>query len=319
MPIVTWDPVPGASRYQVDVVPRAGGACNYGVAANDKWSVYTAVPSWTPLGANRNTAANPYPNPQDISGTASRWSPATRTACACGPRWIASASTSPLYGAYTYMNGVARRRLRVHRLPDRPGHVRQHDADHDGLRATTTRRCRSRAASRRARRTSRGRASRRVLRASCRRTRRSRTSSTTRSRPSRPTRRATAVDPKAYKDESTSYYWAVLPAACAERPRGRERADAAGAAELPAPDDAPDAARARSAARRSATSRCSSGRASRARAATACRSTTTRRSPRPTSSRTSPRPRRATRASRRTRRTPTCTGASARSTSGCSS
>ncbi len=63
IPIVTWDPVPGASRYQVDVVPRSGSSCIYGVVADDKWSVYTAIPSWTPLGADRNTAAIPYPDP----------------------------------------------------------------------------------------------------------------------------------------------------------------------------------------------------------------------------------------------------------------
>jgi hypothetical protein len=106
MPIVTWDPVPGASRYQIDVVPRSGSSCNYGVAVDDKWSVYTAVPSWTPLGANRNTAANPFPNQQDISSD-SKPMVAGNTYCVrVRPEMDRVGINEPLFGSYTYMNGV---------------------------------------------------------------------------------------------------------------------------------------------------------------------------------------------------------------------
>ena len=105
MPIVTWDPVPGASRYQVDVVPRTGSSCFYGVVADDKWSIYTAVPSWTPLGANRNTAANPFSTPMDISSDSKPI--VGKTYCVrVRPEMDRVGINEPLYGAYTYMNGV---------------------------------------------------------------------------------------------------------------------------------------------------------------------------------------------------------------------
>lgn len=53
-PIVVWDPVPGASGYQVDVAPFGTadrpGDCDW--VANrrqDRWQVDTAVSAWTPL------------------------------------------------------------------------------------------------------------------------------------------------------------------------------------------------------------------------------------------------------------------------------
>ena len=68
--------------------------------------MYTAVPSWTPLGANRNTAANPFSTPMDISSD-SKPMVAGKTYCVrVRPEMDRVGINEPLYGAYTYMNGV---------------------------------------------------------------------------------------------------------------------------------------------------------------------------------------------------------------------
>ena len=53
VPIVSWDPVPGAASYEVEIAPWDGTACLW-ATANE--TVKTAVPSWTPIGW---TMANP--------------------------------------------------------------------------------------------------------------------------------------------------------------------------------------------------------------------------------------------------------------------
>ena len=62
-PIVSWDPVPGAASYEVEVSPFGGGACDWSTKI---WDVTTVTTSWTPLGANHGLA-NPWPNPQSLS------------------------------------------------------------------------------------------------------------------------------------------------------------------------------------------------------------------------------------------------------------
>src|SRR4051812_14429262 len=54
-PVITWDPVPGASSYDVKVVPGGGGSCNWGENDSEAWqSSKTAVTAWTPLGPSWN-------------------------------------------------------------------------------------------------------------------------------------------------------------------------------------------------------------------------------------------------------------------------
>ena len=74
-PIVVWDPVPGASGYQVDVAPFSTpdrpGDCDW-VARNrrDRWQIDTAISAWTPLAPSHQH--EPYParnvNATDDSG-----------------------------------------------------------------------------------------------------------------------------------------------------------------------------------------------------------------------------------------------------------
>src|SRR5262245_2837529 len=62
VPIVKWDSVPGAASYLVDVAPYSSGICAWGTG----WRVPTAVPSWSPLGSGWNNI-KPYPDQRQVS------------------------------------------------------------------------------------------------------------------------------------------------------------------------------------------------------------------------------------------------------------
>jgi hypothetical protein len=64
VPILAWDPVPGASSYLVDVAPHNAGICEWGDAGG--WRVTTGVPTWTPLGSGWNFV-KPYPDPMAMA------------------------------------------------------------------------------------------------------------------------------------------------------------------------------------------------------------------------------------------------------------
>jgi hypothetical protein len=57
-PVVVWDPAPGASSYRVVVTPFAG-VCDWSASNNVRWEEKTATPAWTPLGWNRGINADP--------------------------------------------------------------------------------------------------------------------------------------------------------------------------------------------------------------------------------------------------------------------
>ncbi len=59
VPIVTWDPVLGASGYEVDVRLFTGGGCTASVI-QEYWGVTVATNAWTPLGPNPDD--EPWPN-----------------------------------------------------------------------------------------------------------------------------------------------------------------------------------------------------------------------------------------------------------------
>jgi hypothetical protein len=61
-PIVRWDPVPGASSYDYDVV-RYNVGCQWSSTPNsaEHWSGFTATTAWTPLGAPGSGVAPPFP------------------------------------------------------------------------------------------------------------------------------------------------------------------------------------------------------------------------------------------------------------------
>jgi hypothetical protein len=54
-PIIAWDPVPGASSYEVQVVPFVFGGCNWTSTTPDTWKqIRTAATAWAPLGTGWN-------------------------------------------------------------------------------------------------------------------------------------------------------------------------------------------------------------------------------------------------------------------------
>jgi hypothetical protein len=102
VPILKWDTVPGASSYLVDVVPFNGLTCDWGTA----WRVTTSVPSWTPLGSNWNNI-KPYP---DAMPVASDFVPLTLNQKYCArvrARGERDSALQEVYGDFTYLdNGL---------------------------------------------------------------------------------------------------------------------------------------------------------------------------------------------------------------------
>jgi hypothetical protein len=58
-PVVLWDPVPGASGYQVIVTRFDAGACDWSASTATRWEKDTTTTGWTPLGWARGTNADP--------------------------------------------------------------------------------------------------------------------------------------------------------------------------------------------------------------------------------------------------------------------
>jgi hypothetical protein len=64
VPIVTWDAVPGASGYEVDVTPYTT-FCDW-TAPQSHWVKFTSATSWTPLGWSW-IGVKPFPNPEAVT------------------------------------------------------------------------------------------------------------------------------------------------------------------------------------------------------------------------------------------------------------
>src|SRR5919202_3469516 len=66
VPIVSWDPYPGASSYLVEVVPYQRGRCNWTESPTQRWASTTSTPAWTPLGVGWN-GSKPYADPRAVA------------------------------------------------------------------------------------------------------------------------------------------------------------------------------------------------------------------------------------------------------------
>ena len=103
VPVVTWDPVPGASSYHVEVAPYRFGICDYGASLAEKWSSNTATNAWTPF-ANGNGNA-PYPPPATLG--ASKDIPelvAGQPYCVRVRARSGRVGTIAVYGDFTYLD-----------------------------------------------------------------------------------------------------------------------------------------------------------------------------------------------------------------------
>lgn len=105
VPIVTWDPVPGASSYEVDVYPFEAGSCNWSSSALDHWAaVRTATTSWTPLGSGWNNV-KPYADAKPMATEGSRLFAGNSYCVRVRARSDRERDgISEVYGAYTYIN-----------------------------------------------------------------------------------------------------------------------------------------------------------------------------------------------------------------------
>jgi hypothetical protein len=109
VPIVTWDPVPGATSYQVEVTPWSAliTDCDWTAPSTQRWASTTAVNSWTPLADGWN-GVKPY-SPAGGSPSVSFDTPGlingqeycVRARARSGH--VSSATT--VFGPYTYLNG----------------------------------------------------------------------------------------------------------------------------------------------------------------------------------------------------------------------
>jgi hypothetical protein len=65
-PIVTWQPVPGASRYQVQLAPYGEVGCDWSAVGKDPglYQADTASTAWTPLGTAGRIGPTAWPSPE---------------------------------------------------------------------------------------------------------------------------------------------------------------------------------------------------------------------------------------------------------------
>jgi hypothetical protein len=107
VPILTWDPVPGAPSYQVEVTPYdAGrGLCNWTAPPAVHWRNTTATTAWTPLGDHWNGIA-PYLDRPNVSNDSLTSLVRDTAYCArVRPRDVDSTIIGNfVYGDYTYLN-----------------------------------------------------------------------------------------------------------------------------------------------------------------------------------------------------------------------
>jgi len=99
-PIVIWDAVPGASSYEYDVTPFAGGVCDFTAPPPDHWRGVTAVAAWSPLG-NSPTSVKPYPDKLSVSSDNETPVKGHQYCARVRAQTDRNASGQPVYGDYT--------------------------------------------------------------------------------------------------------------------------------------------------------------------------------------------------------------------------
>jgi protein-S-isoprenylcysteine O-methyltransferase Ste14 len=103
VPVVRWDPVPGASSYEVDVTPFDVGLgfCNW--SSNLRWQVETGVTAWSPLGFGL-TANPPYGSPGTVARDFVNLALDQRYCVRVRARSDRDLSNNEVYGEYTELN-----------------------------------------------------------------------------------------------------------------------------------------------------------------------------------------------------------------------
>jgi hypothetical protein len=110
-PILTWDPVPGAASYQVDVVPfqvvNAGDPeqCNWTATSSLRWTVPTSSTTWTPLGNSSTTL--PFSTGYSVSKDIRSLVPGESYCARVRARSGRVTMTTPIWGDYTFLGDGA--------------------------------------------------------------------------------------------------------------------------------------------------------------------------------------------------------------------
>ena len=100
-PVVVWDQVPGASSYLVEVTNHNGTYCEW---SSSGWRVSTATTAWTPLG-NRLQALPPYPDKFSIRTDPARLQANTSYCVRVRAKSDTDSKNADVYGDFTYLNG----------------------------------------------------------------------------------------------------------------------------------------------------------------------------------------------------------------------
>jgi hypothetical protein len=100
-PLVVWSAVPGAASYTVQVAPFPSGFCDW----TNAWTDNTAVTAWTPLGIIRG--APPYPADRIRPAQESqRLVPGLRYCVRVRARSDRDERTNDVFGDFTYLGGI---------------------------------------------------------------------------------------------------------------------------------------------------------------------------------------------------------------------
>jgi hypothetical protein len=106
VPIVTWDHVPGASSYLVEVAPHVG-YCDWSAGSSEHWRVTTATTAWTPLGSRISAPPQPYPDKMRVSWDGLTKLVAGKSYCVrVRAKSDRDAKNADIYGDFTYLNGA---------------------------------------------------------------------------------------------------------------------------------------------------------------------------------------------------------------------
>jgi hypothetical protein len=116
VPVLRWDPVPGAASYEVDVAPHTLGICDW-AASSGHWRGNTSVPFWAPLGSNW-VGVKPYSDPLAVASDGTRLTAGQGYCARVRARSDRDSSNGEVYGDYTYVDDGTGKAFRFVDYPD---------------------------------------------------------------------------------------------------------------------------------------------------------------------------------------------------------
>ena len=102
VPVLRWDPVPGAASYEVDVTRYTSGICDWS-GSGGHWRVKTSVPFWAPLGDGWN-GVKPYSDPTSVAADGASLFPGQGYCARVRARSDRDITNGEVYGDYTYVD-----------------------------------------------------------------------------------------------------------------------------------------------------------------------------------------------------------------------